>query len=432
MSRKNRKNRKNHPAAAPMPSTKAPQSAVRRKSGRSRDYSTVAAVTIAVFAVIGAYLLWQSQSASVSYRLNERATAQEWSVQGKSELTPNGIRLTPEGRALLISPELKSPDGGALHWRDFPYFKLQITPEPHERVMYLFWIPGEDVNNNGHRPFTVPAEADEVLVDVRQKMPWKKVFSWDRQIFPGEPIGRIGVLVQNAVEIGRIDLLSTLNPLQLTRLAWKQYWMLEPIKINSINFHYGNEIMGTPLTVITGAVFVVLFAAALIARWTRFRLALLWGMFACLALATLPFNRTLWNYAEASGKTSAWHADRHDEYRSRFNREFADLDKAFLSHVPKGSQVGFPMSKKSLVQGETNWIWFLYYGLYDNYRDRRRGSNGVDNKDEYVFYYHPKDLIHDEKENTLRKADKKHAKIYKTQTVARVSEDAKILKLIHD
>lgn len=427
MSRKKRKHRS-------APAAKTPQPAVRRESGRSFNYSTVAAVTIAVFVVIGAYLLWQAQSASVSYRLDDPEIARKWAVQGdgESELTPHGIRITPGDNAALVSPELKSPGGGALHWRDFPYFKLQLTPEPHEREMYLFWIPDEDLNNSRHRPLTVPAQTAEVVIDVRQRIPWKRVFGWDGRIFSGEPIGRIGVVTQDAVEVGRIDLLSTLNPLQLTRLAWKQYWALEPIKISSINFHYGNEVMGTPLAVITGAVFAVLFAVALTARRTRLRISLLWGMFACLALATLPFNRTLWNYAEASGEVSAWHADRHDEYHSRFNREFADLDKAFLSHVPRGTRVSFPVSKQWLVHGETNWIWFLYYGLYDNYREREKKTKGIGDEDEYVFYYHPERLVHDEKKNTLREVGQENAEVYKTQTVARVSKNAKILKLIRD
>ena len=161
---------------------------------------------------------------------------------------------------------------------------------------------------------------------------------------------------------------------------------------------------------------------------------LLWAMFACFTLPEVPFVLTLWTHAKASSEISAWHADRYDEYRSRFGKEFADLDNEFRNQVPVGARVAFPDSKRQPVLGEINWLWFLYYGLFDNYKDRKIGSAHLDNETDYVFYYYPSGMTHDEEKNLLHVTEgtNKKSTPVKTQTIARITEEAKILKVLHD
>ena len=381
--------------------------------------------------MVGVYILLQSPSSVISDSFDDERTARKWSVQGQAEaqFMPDGLLLKPRGTALLISPRLQKPRGSTLNWHSFPYVKLRVTPEKNERRMALVWIFGSDINANYPLPFTIPAMASEILLDVRQDVPWEQRFGWDQDALSRLPIKHIGVLLQNTVKVEQIEWISGLGPLELLPLLWAQYWAVEPVKVSSVNVHYGNEVLGKPLVMICGIIFAFLLALMLFTRQKKFRLPLLWAILACFAIPNTPFIGTLWNQAKASSKVSAWHANRYDEYRSRFNQEFADLDKEFLKHVPTGSQVAFPASKQRLVQGESNWLWFLYYGLYENYKDRLGDSTHLDKKTEYVFYYYPAGLTHDEENNLLRR--NKGDTTYATQTIARISGQAKILKLIH-
>ncbi len=427
-----KKHKRGRPLARPHlsnPQTRQPHP---KKRTLQRDYSPPAIYAVAAAVLAGVYILWQLQSPTISYPFDDQKTARKWSVQGRAEtqLTPDGLLVKPQDAALLISPRL-APLRQTLNWRNFPYVKLSVTPEAKERRMALAWIPGQDPNQNYQLPFTVPASASEVLLDVRQDVAWERRFGWDRNALSQTPVRRLGVLLQNTVEVREVALLSSLNPLQLSRLLWSQYWAVEPVKVSSINAHYGNEVLGTPLVTTFGIIFAVLFALMLVSRRKKFKVPLLSAMLVCFIAPEMPFVGTLWEQAAASGKVSAWHADRYDEYRSRFNQEFADLDREFLKRVPAGSRVAFPNSKQWLIQGESNWIWFLYYDLYENYKDRERDSTHLDKNTQYVFYYHPAGLAHDEAKNILHRTEGKK-KGYKTETLARISEQAKILKLIHD
>ena len=422
-----KKRKKNRTAAPPGPPPRRKGSPGNKTYARG-IYAAAGVVAVAV------YVLLQAQSPTVEYRFDDEKTAGKWKVQGqaRTEPGPTGLLVKPRGVARLVSPRLRRPGAGPLNWHDFPYVKLRIAPAEEERRAALVWFPGE-ASGQGHELFfTIPAEESEILLDVRQDLPWERRFGWNK--LPDVPVTRLGILIQDTVEIREVSLLSGIGPFAGLRLLWSQYWKVEPIKVSSINVHYGNEVFGMPLTTTAGVAFSLLFAWALFNRRPRIRVPLYWAMFACFVAPEAPFILTLWHQAEASSEISAWHADRYDEYRSRFGREFADLDREFQNHVPRGARVAFPDSKRRLVQGESNWVWFLYYGLYENYKDRNRNSARLDKSTRYVFYYYPSGLIHDEGENLVRGTGDQDGprRSYKTETIVRVSEGAKILKIVHD
>ncbi len=417
----------------------------RKKQPRAFRSVLLAVSAILSMALAGIYTSWRSQATAVSYELSDEKTVRSWTISEKTPryITPDGLKIAAQEKTFLISPEVRGTKGAALYWGNFPYVKLHLTPQAEEYLMYLVWILDKNRNKQYVRSFTVPAMAAEVLIDVRQHEPTKGQFGypWDFPPLEKIPIGRVGLVFGNTIEIRRIELLSSLGLFQFAKLLGIQYWQPEPIGAYSINNYYGNEIFGTPLVAASGIVF---FIFLMLFIWlqrkpkSKFRLPLLWAMFACFAICNLPFVHTLWEEAKAGTEVSAWHADRYDEYRSRFNSEFADLDRAFRTHVPAGSRVAFPLSEKKLVNGEINWIWFLYFGPYVNYTNRDYYSStgkqrsGITKKTEYVFYYYPRKLIYNEQNNTLREADYPQAPPYRTRTVADISEHAKILKIIRD
>ena len=381
-----------------------------------------------------AYLLLQSKSSpAIEYSFDDKEEIREWRIEGQrqTELTPDGLRIRPKNTAVLVSPRLQDADGDKLSWSDFPYVRLRVAPSEKDRRMVLVWIV--DPSGQSYRlPFTIPATTSETLIDVRQDMPWEGRWGWTHSVLSRVPLMRLGLLIEDPVEIQELGLLSNLGPVQLARLLWSQYWAVEPIRVASINLHFGNQLLGVPLAGVSGVALVALFLLALINRRREFRAILLWAMFVCFVVPEAPFVLTLWSHAGASSEISAWHAEHYDEYRSRFGKEFADLDKEFRKHVPVGARVAFPGSKRRLVLGESNWLWFLYYGLYENYKDRKIDSARLDGKTEYVFYYYPSGLAHDEEKNLLRPvgSEGKKARTYKTQTIARINEQAKILKVL--
>ena len=357
----------------------------------------------------------------------------QWQILGKAKLelvSSSGVRIEPEQMALFVSPRL--PDARR---NDFPYVKLHVKPASEERLMAVVWIyrMGQEAPDMRDRwVFKVPAGASELLLDTRQKDISNITILRISDAWLHVPIERIGFLVQDAVEIERVEFRAALAPAQLPRLMWSQYWEADLFLANSINSYIGNQILGVRLSVLLGALFIALFALVLISRVRKFKPALLGAMFACFIAVDLPYIRSLWDHAGMSSEVSAWHFDRYDEYRSRFDQEFADLDKVFREQIPVGARVAFPASRQQFFTGETNWIWFLYYDLYDNYRDRNLDSASLDKNTEYVFYYHPHSLVHDEKGNTVHNPGKKSAKVYRTQTIAEISEHAKILRILHD
>ena len=381
--------------------------------------------------MVAIYLFIQSQSQTIELRLDNESQAREWSVLGRAqtEHTRRGMLIKPQGRAVLVSPRLQNPNG-ILNWHRFPYIKLRIAPQDKERRMELVWALDRDFKRTLKLPFTLPASASELLLDVRQDIPWENRLSWNRGTLSRAPVRRLIIVVNDPVEVRALTLLSSLNPLQFGQLLWSQYWKIEPIRPNSINALWGNNVLGVPVSSVFGTAFIILLLSLLVVRREKYRRVLFGAMLACLVAPEAPFILTLWEQAQASSKVSAWHADRYDEYRSRFGEEFAELDRAFQKHVPVGSRVAFPESKRELIWGASNWLWFLYYGLYENYTDRDINSTHISNQTEYLFYYYPSGLVHDEEQDLLRLSrGDKH--IYKTQTVVRINAEAKILRIIH-
>ena len=115
------------------------------------------------------------------------------------------------------------------------------------------------------------------------------------------------------------------------------------------------------------------------------------------------------------------HYNKYDEYKSRFGKQFADLSKNFEEMVPLKSKVAFPWSKDRRVIGESNWIKFQYYGLYQPKKLK---------KADYIFYYYPEKLFYDSKNNTVYYRDSRDR--YKVKILYTQSPSAKILKVLHD
>ncbi len=320
-----------------------------------------------------------------------------WQVQGgvkAATQTLDGLEIEVDTTAFLLShPKDEQKALRGLRWKDTPYVKVELAPTPGERTVSLVWIP--EIENAFTIPVKVPAMASTILIDTQNDRPWNKRYAWDDR-FPGKgQINRFGLILQTNTEIRRIALLSQLNLIDLARVAWEEYWTVEPVKVSSINFQYGLDVLGVPLSTALGSVAALLGTIVLIRTRRDTILLFFWGALACFVLFDVTVNHTLLKHAKYSSTISAWHVDRFEEYRSRFGLEFARLDRLLKRHVPNGTPVAFPDPIPWPVRGETNWVWFLYYGEYDNVRDRYGNNAHIDENTQFIFYYHPRKLIHD-------------------------------------
>ena len=387
---------------------------------------------LAVPVLLVAYVLIHPFAARVVFDFR---AVDDWQVRGgatAARRTPDGILVEADTPAYLLSParpDQQAPLRG-LRWQDTPYVKVELTPAPQARTLTLAWVPDSEKPQVYKLPVRVAAMASTVLVDTQSDQPWVRRTAWDER-FPGQGrIHRFGLLLDVDAEIRCITLLSMPGLRDLARVVWDEYWTIEPVKVSSINFQYGLEVLGVPLSTALGVVTGLLGLLVLLRSRRGTVLLLFWGSLACFVVFDVTLDHTLWEQARQSAAISAWHADRFDEYASRFGEEFARLDRVLTEHVPRGTAVAFPDPVPHPVQGEVNWIWFLYFGEYDNARDRFGNDARIGEEAKYVFYYHPRKLVHDPGRGTLRHRDTNAT--HRVRVVGQVSDRAKLLEVIRD
>ena len=292
----------------------------------------------------------------------------------------------------------------------------------------MVWVP--NARQILRRVAILCASEARILINTQSRHPWRGDLAWDDASPGGGRINRFGVGLQDGSTVMRVALRKGVSTVDMARLAWRDFWSVEPVGISSINLRYGPNLLGNSLTVLIGAVVVFLALVTSLKPGRRQLTVFFWVSFAGFALFDVTLNHSLWDQAKKSSKVSALYADRYEEYSSRFGQEFAELDRLLKQHVPEGTAVGFPDPKPLPIIGENNWLWFLYHGEYDNVRDRGRNSAHIDRSTQYVMYYHPRLLKHYATEGSVKNLMTQA--VNNVAVVAEVSKNAKILKVLHD
>jgi hypothetical protein len=358
---------------------------------------------------------------SVSYDFSKIKTAEKWMFFNTSpKKTDDGIKISTKQTSLMLFSGQNLQDKA---WQDLPFVVLRIKPVQKTRKLNLYWVPGKDIQNGLQLPVTIDRLADKIIINTQQQKKWKKMPGWNEKYYDQAKINRFGLVVpaNQEIEIKRIELRSILNLFDLAKLIAREYQTAEPVKVSSINFQYGVSILSMPFAYALG-IFLSVLGLTFLMNNSKLALTVLTvGSVACFIIYDITLNHTLFEHAQYSGQRSAWHDDKNDEYKSRFGRQFADLAKNFEEMVPLKSKVAFPWSKDYRVIGESNWMEFQYYALY-----QPKNLKMAD----YIFYYYPKKLIHDSKDNTVYYQDSRDR--YKVKVLYSQSPSVKILKVIHD
>lgn len=364
-----------------------------------------------------------SAGQSISYDFSNTETPAEWKfINIRPTITSNGIKIhTHQTSLMLVSGENIQNKS----WQDYPFVVLKVLPAEEMRRIFLYWVPdSKNLSENNQLPVSIDPHVDEIIINTQQRKKWEKIIDWSESNFGPAKINMFGflVLADVQIEIKRINLQSKLDFVDLAGLAAAEYWTAEPVKISSINFQYGTYLLGQPLARILGICLSFLGFFFLIHRNRAVRIALIIGGVACFIAYDATVIHTLLDYAAYGSERSAYHSDKYEEYKSRFGQEFADLADKFEKTVPLKSKVIFPWTKDYRVLGESNWIEFQYYALYQ--------PADIKTAD-YIFYYYPRDLILDSKKNRVYFQDNKK-KIYKVKVIYSRNPSVKILKVLHD
>jgi hypothetical protein len=283
-----------------------------------------------------------------------------------------------------------------IKWQQYPYIKLKVKPENFVRNIALFWSPTKSLKNIYQRVITIDEDTSEIIINTSNNAPWLRNFPWKDNIYGNTQINSFGLLIpqqyQKFFTLEKIELFSNLSLVDYTKLFFNEITTDEGIRVNSINAQYGISLFGMQLSYILGVI-IVLSALPLLVVFNQKSLNV---FLVSLLLSFVIYNVapiiTLINHAKDSTKISAFYQDKYEEYKSRFGKNFADLAKEFEEKIPKNSKVHFASSKDYRVRGESNWISFQYYGLYDITSLKEA---------EYIFYYHPKDLVFNKNNNML-------------------------------
>lgn len=362
-----------------------------------------------------------STGQSISYDFSKTETVRKWRFFNITpQKTDDGIKISAKQTSLMLISEPSLQDKS---WQDYPFVVLKIVPAEDTKRVILYWVPGKNKNDGIQLPVTIGAFVDEIIINTQQQKIWEKIPGWSERYCGQAKINSFGFLIpaNKEIEIKRIDLQSKLNLVDLAELIAGEYWTVEPVKVSSINFQYGTSILGQSLACILGIPLVVLGFVFLINKNKLALFALIVGGVVCFIVYDMTLNHTLFEHAEYSSERSAWHNDKYDEYRSRFGQQFADLADKFEEIVPLKSKVTFPWTKDYRVRGESNWVEFQYYALYQPVNIKTA---------DYIFYYYPTKLIYDSEDNSVYFQGSQDR--YKVKVLYSQSPSVKILKVLHD
>ena len=378
------------------------------------------------------FMLAEAREHELSFDFQDPEIAKQWGIgQGEvKEFTGSDYGLLAEvksGSGILINRENATSDRGkrlaAQRWKTTPYIKIKLAATNSDRIFTILWVYRQD-QYSAHT-INVPALSDSIIVDSRSSKPWHRVLPFNQN----GAIRQIGIVFPQKIEIGKIEFQSILRPWDLITTTYQQLTDFEPVTVSSINFSYGLTLLGHSLTLILGLILLVFGVLVLLFRNRQTVMGFIIITCSCVVVLELLYMQMLFNYAEASYKISSLHSDRYDEFKSRFGEEFAKLDQELKKHVPEQSTVSFPASSRALVHGESNWLWFLYYGEYENYIGRHNTHDVFAKPHDYVFYYYPNQVSHDQQEKKLVSI-KNQKKTWNVEVISQISDNAKLLKVI--
>lgn len=432
MARKNRKRR----SQKTYPHPKSNKKVITKTTIASRftSWSLAPWLILAAIPLLIYFFMLLLSRAEIGFDFRDQRTMQEWKIaQGEIDEishSDRGLKIkVKQGYGLLVNSDSALDERektlSSRAWKNAPYVKLFISPEDHDRTLILVWWISDQ--KNAQIPFVLPAMAESVVVDTRAWVPWRRVFPF----FQDGTIRQIGLGFPRQIEINRVEFLSVLEPADLFKNIFQQLANYEPIAVSSINFQYGLNVLGRSYIMTLGFLVLAMGIVALIFPRRKTCVLFFTVSVVCVVLADISRFQTLWRYAEEGYKVSSLYDDRYEEFRSRFGEEFAQLDQALKKYVPEQSKVAFPRSSNNLVMGETNWIWFLYQGEYENNNDRGGNPSPIRAGVDYIFYYHPERYVHDPESQALLLA-KNGKKLADVELVSEISERAKLLRVAHD
>ncbi len=400
-------------------------------AARAALTATAAIVVLAVF-----YTLFQKAQTPVVYPFSGSA-ANDWKLQASH---PQAVRWgwNDDGLSVEIDKEKAAGAYGvvsgpgkdarnhlaAVTWRDYPYVRIVVEPQPRARNIMLIW----DIKPQQVARAEIPAHRSEVIINTHGQARWRGKISWN----VNAGISSLILLARDSMTFRSVSLEPALPLPDLLAVAWREYMSIEPITVYSINYRAYSHILGFSLLVVLGLP-VLLSGLALVVLRTR--RSAVW--FCSVALAAylaldIPFMGSLFAHARLAGTVSAWHADRYDEYASRFDEEFARLDKALREHAPAGAKVAFPWPHKRFFPGEANWLEFLYrnhtYAAVGPLWNQRTGGEWLADDIEYLFYYYPEGLTVDAAGETVLVDGSE--KRYRVETLYESSPDVRLLRMI--
>ena len=305
----------------------------------------------------------------------------------------------------LLKPRAESSILLRKKWGDIPYITINLASQTRPQTLYLFWLFSNDTYFR--YPVKIKSGAQKIIIDVRHDIVWERVKGFETD----QVINNIGLNWQSDVHMRDLSFSATLPPLEALQLFSRKLLQSPPISVSGINFYYSRNIGGESVNYIFG---LLLCYYTVYFLWYRNRQSI--KVVAIIGLSLILINefayfRALTHYAGAGYKKSQLFDDRSEQMVSRFSREFMQLDTQLQKIPPKSSRVLFPFPDYNhyYVQGEINWLWFLYYGEYWNKVDRSRNSF-LDSSYEYVFYYYPLNMTLKRSESATNALDNTKAK----------------------
>ena len=366
--------------------------------------------------VIIALLLSIGKQNEINFDFSNVNDINKWKFYNKAKIEKKaqGISISITGN----NPAVMFTDDGALsyyQWHKYPYLKINTGIKFKDTRLVLLWSPSKNVNQTITKEIIIPALNTETIVDLHQAIPWKRSMSWNDSI-GNSTINSFGLVINDNIELDSISLASSVGVFDYISLFIDHMTQVEPIVTSSINFTYGITIMGYKLNFLLGLLLIPLFLLLTLLKNKTILVATVFATGLLFFVADIPHFNSLFGAVSEAGTKSAWHSNKHLEYKSRFGEAFAKLAQAFEQKVSKGKKIHFPATKHFVVMGESNWIEFQYLGVY-------QPTNM--SKAEYVFYYYPRNISL-ENDKTLISGNSK----YKVEPILKLNSQMQILKVI--
>ena len=376
---------------------------------------TVLILAVCLLVIIALVLSIGKQN-EIIFDFNDVNEINKWKFYNNAKIDKKtqGISISRTGN----NPAIMFNDDDALSyysWQQFPYLKINTSIKFKDTRLVLLWAPNKNINQSIHKEIIIPALNTETIVDLHQAIPWKRSMPWNDSM-GNSTINSFGLLINDNIELNSISLASSVGVIDYISLFINHLAQVEPIVTSSINFTYGITIMGYKLNYLLGLMLIPLFLIFALVKNKRILVSAVFATGLLFFVADIPHFNSFFGAVSEAGTKSAWHSNKHQEYKSRFGEAFAKLAQAFEQKVAKGNKVHFPKTKHFVVMGETNWIEFQYLGVYQP----KKLSEA-----DYVLYYYPRNISL-ENDKTLISGNSK----YKVEPIIKLNPQMQILKVI--